>query len=248
MPEAGGLPAADVVVLCGGLGKRLREAVPDRPKPLAEVAGRPFLDILLDFVSGFGPSRFILCAGYMGEHIQEHFARGAAPWREVVISCEDRPLGTAGAVKHAQKLIRNTPFLVLNGDSLCWTDLAGFWRFHQNHGGWASVVLAPPEEGTDYGAVSLDSQGRIKDFSEKSGAHTGQHINAGIYLFTTQVLEHLQPGQAASLENDVLPELVRAGQAWGWPVKERVVDIGTPQRYAAAQSLLRTKPTTEKNP
>jgi NDP-sugar pyrophosphorylase family protein len=167
MAEAPGLAAADVVVLCGGQGLRLRPAVPDRPKPMAVVAGRPFLDILLDYVAGFGLRRFILCAGHMGDRIQAYSRAGAAG-REVLVSCEGRPLGTAGAVKNAEAFIRSQAFLVLNGDSLCQADLRGFWEFHQSHGGSLSVVLAPPEPRADYGSVALDPQGRITGFSEKA--------------------------------------------------------------------------------
>ncbi|MBI5239216.1 MAG: NTP transferase domain-containing protein [Elusimicrobia bacterium] len=231
--------SADAVVLCGGPGRRLREAVPDRPKPLAEVAGRPFLDILLDYAAGFGLRRFILCAGYKGEQIEEHCARGARPGREVLVSIEAEPLGTAGAIKNAAALIRTSPFLVLNGDSLCRADLGAFWTFHQGRGGRASVVLAPPEAGDDYGAASLDCEGRLTAFAEKSAAGPGRLINAGIYLFAAAVLADIPAGRASSLERDLLPGLARAGQAWGWPVPERVVDIGTPRRYAQAQARLR---------
>lgn len=241
MAEAPGLPAADAVVLCGGLGKRLRAVVPDRPKPMAEVAGRPFLDILLDFVAGFGPRRFILCAGYMGDRIRTHFSGGAAG-REILVSCEDRPLGTAGAVKNAEGLITSPSFLVLNGDSLCRADLRGFWEFHQKHGGSLSVVLAPPEPGSDYGSVSLDPKGRVIGFAEKAGAGPEQLMNAGIYIFSATVLQAIPAGRPSSLERDLLPALVRDGLAWGWPVAERVVDIGTPERYAQAQDRLRTGP------
>ncbi|MCX5796508.1 MAG: sugar phosphate nucleotidyltransferase [Elusimicrobia bacterium] len=242
MAQGSALQAADVLVLCGGLGRRLREAVPDRPKPMAEVAGRPFLDILLDYVSGFGSRRFILCAGYMADRIRKHYVASAASGREVLVSCEDRPLGTAGAIKNAESLLRSSSFFVMNGDSLCRADLRRFWDFHQGHDSRASVVLAPPEPGSDYGSVSLDPQGRVTGFVEKSEAGPGQLMNAGIYLFTGAALAAIPAGRPTSLERDLLPALAREGLAWGWPVAQRVVDIGTPQRYAEADARLRAEP------
>ena len=242
MREFNRLEDIDAVVLCGGLGERLRAIVPHRPKPLAEIGGRPFLDILLDHVSCFGLRRFILCTGYKGELIQEYYARQAKTGREVSISWEEQLLGTAGALRHAVGLIRSPTILVLNGDSLCRTDLRVFWSFHVGHGGLASMILAPQEQGSDYGVVTLNPQGRIGAFMEKSGATQGQFINAGIYLFSALVLKTITASRASSLEHDLLPALVREGQVLGWPVKERVIDIGTPQRYVEAQRQLHSGP------
>ncbi|MBI3548539.1 MAG: nucleotidyltransferase family protein [Elusimicrobia bacterium] len=242
MPKATGLASADAVVLCGGKGERLREVVSDRPKPLAEIGGRPFLDLLLDWAAGYGLRRFVLCAGYKAEQIRERYAKEAPKGSSVVVSCEPEPLGTAGALRHGAELIQSPAFLVLNGDSICRADLSAFWAFHAGHGGAASVVLAPPESEKDYGVVSMDASGRISTFAEKAGAGTGQRINAGIYIFSKSVLDGIPSGRKVSLETDVLPGLARQGQAWGFPVDARVIDIGTPVRYEAARRALGAKP------
>jgi hypothetical protein len=105
----------DVVVLAGGLGKRLQSVVNDRPKPMALVQGKPFLSLLIDHVASFGYRRFILCAGYMADSI-ESFFDSARQSHEVVVIREDKPLGTAGALKHATKNLKSRSVLVLNGD------------------------------------------------------------------------------------------------------------------------------------
>jgi len=102
------LREVDVVILCGGMGSRLRAVVSDRPKPMARINQRPFLDILIQFFSGFGFRRFILCAGYMSQVIRDHYTRRAGPCR-FVISEEHTPLGTGGTIRNAEKLIQSDP-------------------------------------------------------------------------------------------------------------------------------------------
>lgn len=244
MSEGRSLAGSDVLVLCGGLGLRLRPAVADRPKPLADVDGRPFLDLVLDHAASFGARRFILCAGFKGERIRERYSPAPTAGadsrpdggREIAVLCEDRALGTAGALRHAASLLHSPDVLVLNGDSLCRADLGAFLGFHARHGGEASVVLAPREEGTDYGVATLDPRGRVASFAEKAPAREGQLVNAGIYLFSRRLVSAL-PAAPSSLEQDVLPALSREGRLWGWPVSERVLDIGTPERYERARRL-----------
>lgn len=233
-PEARRLGELDVVVLVGGLGKRLRAAVADKPKPLAEVGGRPFLDLLLDYARGFGLRRFVLCAGYKAEQIAARYEGDP----NLVVSAEPEPLGTAGALKLARPLIRGAEVLVLNGDSICRADLAKFWGFHRKNRGEASVVLAPPEPGADYGVVSVDRDGRVSSFAEKTGAGKGQLINAGIYLFSTAILDAIPSDRPSGLESGLLQSLAAEKRLWGFAVKERVVDIGTPERYEKARRAL----------
>ena len=97
-----GAAGTEVVILCGGKGTRLQQVVSDRPKPMAQIQDRPFLEVLLDYAAGFGFKRIIFCAGFMSEYIKNHFfVEGCAG--NIVISEEDRPLGTAGALKNAER-------------------------------------------------------------------------------------------------------------------------------------------------
>ncbi len=123
----------DVIILCGGLGMRLRDVVGDRPKSMAEISGRPFLDILVDYVARYGFTHFILCTGFKGDLIKRYYKnkRGRLIF---VVSDEDQPLGTAGAIKNAESFIESDMFLVLNGDSLCEIDIEDFIKFHIGKG------------------------------------------------------------------------------------------------------------------
>jgi D-glycero-alpha-D-manno-heptose 1-phosphate guanylyltransferase len=231
------VPALDALILCGGLGTRLRAVVADRPKGLAEIRGRPFLDLLIDRLVRQGLGRFVLCTGYGGEQIAAHYARRGDA--EFVVSLEDRALGTAGAVRLAAAYLRSDPFLVLNGDSYCDVDYGALHDFHQSKRATLSIVVAPPGEREDAGLVGLAADGAIVAFSEKPGRGERASINAGIYLARRSLVEAMPARTPLSLERDVFPEAVRRGGCYGFLVAGPVVDIGTPERYLAAQDLLR---------
>jgi D-glycero-alpha-D-manno-heptose 1-phosphate guanylyltransferase len=222
-----GLSDLDVIVLCGGKGTRLRGVVDDRPKPMVEVNGRPFLDILLDYFASFGLKRFILSAGYMGEFIERYYAQKAALY-EVIVVKEQQALGTAGAVKFAESLIKSDPFIVTNGDSLCKADLKTFCEFHEAKRGDVSLVVNPANGRTDAGSIALDDGGKVIAFQEK-GAH-GEYLSAGIYMLKKAVLTPIPTGGSSSLEYDVFPSLAAAGSVFGLVTNEQCYDIGTPER------------------
>ncbi len=233
----------DVVILCGGAGKRLKSVIKDRPKPMAEVAGRPFLDILIDYAAAFGFKRFILCAGHMGDVIKRYYQKKGLPVR-VIISQEKEPLGTAGAIKNARHAIKSSPFLVLNGDSLCKTDLVKFIGFYEEKNASFSMVLARSKGGSDYGRVDIDNSGRIISFNEKREARQNDLINAGIYLLDAGIFSVIPSGKRSSLEHDIFPEITEGG-FYGCITEEELIDIGTPDRYLAAQQTA-GKPCHEK--
>ncbi|MBI5744852.1 MAG: NTP transferase domain-containing protein [Elusimicrobia bacterium] len=222
----------EAVILCGGLGRRLRAAVKGRPKPMAEVAGKPFLDLLLAGLRRRGVRRFVLCAGYRAGVIKRHYAAAA----DVAVSVEAKPLGTAGAVKNARRLIKGTSFLVLNGDSFCAVDLKRFAAFHRRKRALASVALAKPSGRGDVGTVRLAAGGRITAFLEKTGRKAGGLVNAGVYLLDRSLLAEIPAGKKYSFEYDLFPRL---GRLYGFRTAAPLLDIGTPERYATAEAVLR---------
>lgn len=227
----------DAVILCGGRGTRLQAVVSDRPKPLAEVAGRPFLELLMDYAAGFGFRRFVLCAGYMGEMIRDHFASRRLPY-EVAVSIEKEPLDTAGAVKLAEPLIRSGRFLVMNGDSLVRADLRAFEAFHDGRRPLASLAAARKEDASAFGTLEADAQGRLLAFREKAAAKSGL-VNAGIYLFEREVLGLIPAGGKYSLERDLFPALAAKGAVNVFEVPGELIDIGTPESYKDAGDKLK---------
>lgn len=222
----------DAVILCGGKGERLRGVVSDRPKPLALVGGRPFLELLTDYVHGFGFARFVLCAGYLGEMIRDHFAARRLPY-EVAVSVEKEPLDTAGAIKLAEPLLRTPRFLALNGDSLVKADLRAFAAFHEARRPLASLAAARKADASAFGTLDVAADGRLLAFREKAAAASGL-VNAGLYIFEREALAAVPPGKKYSLERDLFPALAARGAVNVLEVPGELIDIGTPEGYRRA--------------
>jgi len=234
----------DVLILCGGRGTRLQSIVSDRPKPLAEINGRPFLDILINYVEGFGFKRFILSVCHMADSIENYYNKSKYPF-EILFSHEINPLGTGGAVKKAEKLILSNPFLVMNGDSFCPVDMNQFVDFHNKKNAILSMVVVESNYSTEFGEIILDDLQRIIRFEEKKRRNGKSFINAGIYLFKKDIFSMIPPNTKYSLEYDLFPNLVR-GEFYGFYTDEKLIDIGTPERYEQAKRFFSNKHASSK--
>lgn len=227
----------DVVVLCGGKGRRLQALSGGRPKPLIEINKQPFLDILLNYVSGFGFRRFILCTGYKASAIADYYKAKKYNFK-IIFSAEDRLLGTAGAIKNARKLIKSNPFLVLNGDSFCALNFNEFVDFYYTKRPLSCVCLAKNEDIiADYGQVTIGKNQEIISFNEKANGRDGGFISAGIYLFSTDIFSMIPPNREFSLEYDLFPKIINKS-FFGYETKAELIDIGTPARYKKATAIL----------
>ncbi|WP_454021066.1 nucleotidyltransferase family protein [Azospirillum sp. Marseille-Q6669] len=236
MKPEGALADLDVAVLAGGLGTRIRDALGDTPKVLAPVAGRAFLDHLLNRLEGFGAQRVVLCLGHLSDRVTAWLAHGGFDGAlDIMCRIEPRPLGTAGALVHARDALRSNLVLVLNGDTFVDADLGAFVAAHRASKAEASVLCVEVGDTARYGRVDVDSDGRICRFAEKApGRGT---VNAGVYLFSATFLDRLVATEATSLERDVL-ERVPAGMLHAHVVQARFIDIGTPESLAAADDML----------
>ena len=233
------------LILAGGLGKRLRPIVDDRPKPMALVNDKPFLEYQLEFLRMNGFRNVVFCLGYLHEHVQDHFGDGSRWNLRIDYSIETEQLGTGGALKLAERYVEGA-FAVLNGDSFFEVDLGQLDRFHRQQreaapeGGYlGSMALTFVEEMNNYGSVTLDSNEMITGFYEKTErwaiAKNGQpKINAGIYLLEPAILEAIPAATPVSLEREVFPTLLRGeGKLGGCMMDGFFVDIGTPEGYQA---------------
>lgn len=222
-----------VYILCGGLGKRLRSVTKDTPKPMVKVGNKPFLDLIIDYVAGFGFKHFILGIGYKSEVFKKYYINFKSETLNIEFCEEKTPLGTGGALKKAKSLIKSNPFLVLNGDSFCEFNPLDFLKFHKNKKAIVSMLLRKVLNGTDYGRVKLDKAGRIADFNEKDKMLNNGFINAGVYAFDKNVFNFMPQNKAFSLELDFFSKL--AGEnCFGYTKSGFFVDIGTPERYLEA--------------
>lgn len=226
----------DVVILCGGVGARLGCEAEGNPKSMVDINGRPFLDILIEYVSSFGFIRFILCTGYKSDFIEDYYLKKDTAV-QFLISEEKTPLGTGGAIKNAEPLIKSDRIFALNGDSLCHTSFKKLQEFHQKKKSRLSLVLTKVKKPKDFGTVRLSETNEILGFAEKIPSDKPAYVNSGIYLFETNLLSEIPPGENVSLEYDFFPSLVGKGM-YGYVVKAKLFDIGTPERLAVARNFL----------
>ena len=228
----------DAIVLCGGAGLRLRSITGNLPKVMANVAGRPFLELLLRQVQRHGFERVILAVGYQWDVIHAYFGEQTAGLN-LAYSVEPAPLGTGGALRNAADLLESDSVLVLNGDSYTDVDLGGFVADYHESNADVSLVVVPTDGRGDCGMVHVDRRGRIEKFEEKQSQAGSPYASAGIYMVSRALLSDTAAGCPISLEQDLFPcwlergSYLRAYVFWG-----RCVDIGTPERYRDAQQSL----------
>jgi len=224
------------LLLVGGLGTRLRSAVPSVPKPLASVGKKSFLELLIRQLKHQGIRRVIMCTGYLADQVENEFGDGRALDLEISYSKEMEPLGTAGAVKLAQSHLGDASgFLVMNGDSFLEIDLRHFIQFHRARGALVSMAVVRVEDSSRYGTVQVDSDQKVIGFLEKTGSDGPGLVNGGVYVFDPSVLQYIPEGRS-SLETDVFPCLLDRG-VYALEHRGMFIDIGTPEDYAKAQQL-----------
>lgn len=171
----------EAIILAGGFGTRLRHVVSNVPKPMAPVAGRPFLEHLLDRLVAQGFSHVVLSTGHMHEKIEQHFGAGYKGL-PLNYAYESQPLGTGGGMMNALRLCREQRVAVMNGDTLFCIDFNDLEACYRNHTTLLAMALRRMEDTSRYGSVCTDADGRVTAFVEKSAACGGGLINGGIYL------------------------------------------------------------------
>ena len=225
-----GLAVCDVIILCGGFGTRLQAVVRDRPKPMADIHGRPFLSLIVEHFLRHGARRFIFSTGHRGDMIEEWFRNQQAGYDTVFVR-DPAPLGTGGALAQAINVVGSHLFIVVNGDSLCEIDPERLLRFHAVKRAAATMTVTCREDRQDTGSVMLAEDDRVLSMVEKPHVRSMGYDNAGIYLFD-RAIESLFPEKDSwSLERDLLPQLVAQG-LYGFVTASPLYDIGTPERLA----------------
>jgi D-glycero-alpha-D-manno-heptose 1-phosphate guanylyltransferase len=220
------------IVLAGGLGTRLRSTVPDLPKPMAPINGRPFLALLLEYLSEQGVDDLILSVGYKHEVIQDYFGAGNSSQR-VRYSVEDNPLGTGGAIRKALELVQCDPVFVVNADTFVRLDYRTMWSMHQAQALSLYMAVARVEDTARYGRVAV-RDGRVVEFGEKGIGGPGL-INAGVYLVSRELFTGCDLPERFSLEQDFLYPAVAELRPGAFEAGNYFIDIGVPEDYYRAQ-------------
>ncbi len=224
----------EAIVLAGGFGTRLRQVVPDLPKPMAPVAGRPFLEILLGMIARKGVTRVVLSLGFMSEKIIEHFG-DSFQGMELVYEVESRPLGTGGAIRAALKRCVADHVFVFNGDTYLDLEVDELERLWQSERHPIIVVREVPDTAR-FGRVEM-SGGRVDAFLEKGISSKGL-INAGCYVLPITALDDFPLNQPFSLETEFFIKYLNHVRFDGFVTHGCFIDIGVPDDYALAQTVL----------
>jgi D-glycero-alpha-D-manno-heptose 1-phosphate guanylyltransferase len=223
----------EVIILAGGFGTRLKKEVPNLPKPMAPIAGRPFLEILLKSLSEKGFSRIILSLGYMSEKIVNYFGDNFLGM-DLIYVIEDRPLGTGGAIRKSLEKCNDDHVLVLNGDTFIDIDVKGIEEQWQKYSVPIIVACTVPDT-LRYGRLKVNN-GRVTGFSEKNMSGEGL-INAGCYLLPVNLLEKYPEGESFSFETDFLYDAVNKYRFDCFMLQSVFIDIGVPEDFERAQTL-----------
>ena len=227
----------EAIVLAGGFGTRLRQVVADVPKPMAPIAGRPFLEILLGSLARKGFARVILSLGFMAEKISDHFGARFAGM-DIAYVVEKTPLGTGGATRLAATACTQDHVFVFNGDTYLDLEI-DLLEQHWQAKRYPIIVGRRVPDTTRYGRLVVDGD-RITSFAEKGIAGPGL-INAGCYVLVTDALAQFPLNQPFSIETDyLLPEVARA-TVEVFVTEGVFIDIGIPEDYSRAQTMLATR-------
>jgi len=222
------------VVLVGGEGTRMRPLTQTVPKPLLPLMDRHALDHVLDHLARHGVHEVVLSSPYL-EHVFHPFIEARHGDPAIAWITETHALGTGGAIVNALASAGDEPFFALNGDILTDLDLTAMRSAHEEQGAAVTIALHHVEDARAFGLVASDAAGRIAEFREKPEDPIPGDINAGTYLLDPRVLRGWTPGDTISIERDIFPAVIEAGDpVYGFVSEAYWLDLGTPEKYLQA--------------
>lgn len=228
----------DAIILAGGLGTRLRPLVRDQPKVVAPVNGRPFIQILLEFLNqSLQIRRVVVATGYMAEQVVEVCSRHEYDF-DLIYSFERELLGTGGGIRKALTFTNSRTVLTLNGDSYVEFDIPSLLAFHERKKASFTMILRSVEDASRFGRVLVDSQARLINFEEKKNESSPGLINAGVYLFDRRIFSNIKLGHKISFERDIMPHMLK-DEAFGYICEGKFIDIGLPEDYLKSGDYLK---------
>ena len=226
----------EAIVLAGGLGTRLQAMLPDIPKCMAPVNGKPFLTYVLDYLINQDILKVILSVGFRKEHITNCFGNN---YNSITIeyAVENEPLGTGGAIKLAMNQVIGRNAFVINGDTYFVPDLKQMQETHEKCSADITIAVKQISETGRYGTVIIGENGAITDFMEKDPKIGAGLINGGIYMINKNVMEGFKE-KKFSLENDVFKKSCKSLKMQAFQTDSFFLDMGIPDDYAKAQNMI----------
>ena len=229
------------MILAGGFATRLRPLSCTRPKTLFPIVNKPLLQWIFERLARDNVKEAVLAVNQLTEF---YIKQNRVPRSGITVRYSHdppkKPLGTAGPIKHAERLLGHEPFLVLNGDIFADINYKELMENHAKTGAWATLSLCMVEDPSRYGVAEIAKNGRIKRFTEKppKGTEPSNLINAGVYVLSPEVLQLIPEGRAVSMEREIFPRLAADGRLYGHLVHGLWMDIGKPEEYLQTNRIL----------
>lgn len=228
-----------VIILCGGLGTRLRKVVSDRPKAMALINGRPFLDYQIAWLKSKGVLEIILAVGFKSDQIADYFGNGENCGINIKYSYEENPLGTGGAILSAMETHKLGHCVVVNGDSFLDIDLKELEKLFFSQNANLCITCHYIDKADRYGVVEFDQRNRLLGLSEKKILDSPAWINSGIYMLNHSIFDGFDSNSQFSFETDVLSKSSQQNcyvfKCWN----KSFIDIGTPESFQAADDFFK---------
>ncbi len=224
----------EAIILSGGVGTRLKTVVPDKPKPMAIINGKPFLEYLLNYLAKNGITHVILSVGFKAEQIQDYFGN---KYRNLDISyaVENQPLGTGGGIHLALQKAKSENVFIINGDTLFNVNLQNLSKIHKQYNADLTIALNKVEDGSRYGTILTDDSDKIVSFQEKQKEKRIALINGGTYLISKKTFLNINFPEKFSFEKDFLERYFNKHSFYGITFDNYFIDIGIPETYKKAQ-------------
>eukprot|EP00096_Caligus_rogercresseyi_P009794 TRINITY_DN3398_c0_g1_i3.p1 TRINITY_DN3398_c0_g1~~TRINITY_DN3398_c0_g1_i3.p1 ORF type:complete len:327 (+),score=81.09 TRINITY_DN3398_c0_g1_i3:169-1149(+) len=228
------------LILVGGYGTRLRPLTLTRPKPLIEFGNKPILLHQVEALVEAGVDQVILAVSYHAKTLEEEMVEESKRLGiKITFSHEKEPLGTAGPLALSRELLEGdqSPFFVLNSDVICDFPFKKMIEFHKKHGKEGTIVVTKVDEPSKYGVVVYDkSDGKIERFVEKPSEFVSNKINAGLYIFSPDILKRIQI-KPTSIEKEVFPFMAKDGQLHCMELDGFWMDVGQPRDFLEGMVL-----------
>ncbi len=215
-----------VAILAGGLAKRLEELTRSLPKSMVQVMGKPFLEYQLELLKTAGIKDVILCTGHLGEQIESYFGNGSNYGVNIKYSVEDRPLGTAGALKKAETLLEDA-FFTMYGDSYLLLDFLAVMRYFKSQDKPALMTVYKNYDQYDRSNTVVEGN-LVTKFSKQEKTRDMVYVEYGANIFKKEVLKMIPENQFYDLEH-LFPRLIEREELLAFEVKERFYEVGSPQ-------------------
>lgn len=225
------------VILAGGRGARLMPLTNELPKPMIPVQGKPFLEYLIRLIKSFDLRNILILAGYLGKAIEEYFGNGSNFDLKINYSYEKQLLGTGGALRNSEEMLENE-FLLLNGDTFFPIDYKELINYFYNKKKIGVISAYANLNNNIANNLSVNNLNKVCSYN-KINCEGMTHLDAGAMVFSKEIINFIPNGEVCSLEEDILPKLIKVGELMAFTTEQRFYDIGSFEGLELIEQVLK---------